>query len=391
MTFKNYLSLILLSICAFITVSTEFAPLGIMSVMAEALNANQTQIGLSVTIYAWVGTVIALITPLLFGRINRKIFLGVLLLLIALSNYITANAESINSLYLARFIGGSANGAFLSLLAITATVIVKQDVKAKATAIAFLGVSFASAFCIPLVNILSNYLAWREIYAVLSTVAIGCGIGLLLLIPNTRQKKSTTGQNPFTATLKNTKVVFLLLITISCITAHFSIYSFIQPWLSNTLALKESEVSILLLCFGVAGFLGNLLLTKYIDNYLIEIIFGCLLAIGVVLLLFSLYSISTLTMLLYFLFFIWGACASCLIVCLQALVIDLAEQQVESAVAIYVSSFNASIGLGALLGGVLISAFGIYIVMIICAVIIITASVLYKREFLKPKRRLTSN
>ncbi|MTG98742.1 hypothetical protein GJV76_11480 [Myroides sp. BIT-d1] len=109
---RNYITLFLLSFSAFIIVSTEFAPLGVMSLMGESLGASESEIGVSVTIYAWIGTLVALVTPMFLAGINRRVLLAVLLGLIALANYITSIADHTFYLYLARVIGGIANGAF---------------------------------------------------------------------------------------------------------------------------------------------------------------------------------------------------------------------------------------------------------------------------------------
>lgn len=382
MSLKNLLALSLLSICAFITVSTEFTPLGIMSTMSSDLQAHESQIGFSVTIYAWVGTAVALITPILFGRINRKIFLTLILMLIGFANFITAMSESIMTLYIARFIGGFANGAFLSLLAVTACLLVQNNIRAKATAIVFLGVSFASSFCVPIVNILNNYFHWREIYTGLSIVAICSAAGLLLLIPAIKEPVSTKSKQHLFHSFRQPNILALLIIASCTITAHFTIYSFIQPWLSNTLHLGEASISMLLLCFGLAGFISNMLLTKYIDTYLRNIIMYAIQTIATVLLLFILYNFISLELILYILFFVWGASISSLIVCFQAFVIQLATDHVENAVAIYVSIFNTSIGLGALLGSFLIQHIGIYLTMGICCGILFIAFIAFRKRFI---------
>ncbi|UVD79060.1 MFS transporter [Myroides albus] len=380
---RNYITLFLLSFSAFIIVSTEFAPLGVMSLMGESLGASESEIGVSVTIYAWIGTLVALVTPMFLAGINRRVLLAVLLGLIALANYITSIADHTFYLYLARVIGGIANGAFLAFLAITATSIVKDEVKAKATAIAFLGVSFASAFCIVIVNFLSTYLLWQTIYNILSLSAFACGILLLVFVPTLREHSSSKGFALFKKTFENKDVVAILLISVCCITAHFSIYSFVQPWLANTLALEESSVSLLLLCFGVAGFLSNTLLTRYIEEYLSKIVLYAIALTAMCLLLFSVFGIKGYTLVLYPLFVIWGGCVSSLIVCFQALVIKLAKQEAGNAVAIYVSCFNGAIGLGALLGGLLLQWFGIYILMLINGVIVLIACYQYFKRFIK--------
>lgn len=72
----------------------------------------------------------------------------------------------------------------------------------------------------------------------------------------------------FNAVLRNPVMLRLYLVTACVITAHFAAFTYLEPLLPRALSVPAAAVMSLLLVFGVAGLLGNVIAGKCLDRYL---------------------------------------------------------------------------------------------------------------------------
>lgn len=72
LTLKTWLALIILALSTFTIVTTELAPIGLLTPMAKGLGQSESMIGLTVTLYAWVGAISALLSSLFLGNLPKN-------------------------------------------------------------------------------------------------------------------------------------------------------------------------------------------------------------------------------------------------------------------------------------------------------------------------------
>ncbi len=82
---RAWIAVIALGISAFSIVTSELAPIGMLSMLAKDLQQTESGTGLVVTAYGWVGALAALLSGTIPARISRKALLVVLMLILALS------------------------------------------------------------------------------------------------------------------------------------------------------------------------------------------------------------------------------------------------------------------------------------------------------------------
>lgn len=349
MSLKLWIALIVLSLSSFAIVTTELAPIGLLSALAHDLNQSEAITGLIVTGYGWVAAISALCSIVLLIRFPRKMVLMIMLLILAISNIIVAYSSSFNMIFSARIIGAIAHGSFWALIGAVAYSLVPKHKLGLATSIIFSGVSVASILGVPLASYLTQLSSWRLAFEFLGLLSFIVCILILLFVPKIPDQ-APLASGFFKKVLQHSTLNRLFILTALIISSHFAAFTFIEPFLSQIAQLESGQITLLLLVFGLAGLIGNILAGKLIDRHLHTIILISLVFISGSVFAFGYLGYHvTLSIAIVFLA-LWGVSIASIFVGLQTWVLKQAEDLASAASAIYVAVFNASIGLGALIG-----------------------------------------
>ena len=349
MSLKLWIALIVLSLSSFAIVTTELAPIGLLSALAHDLNQSEAITGLIVTGYGWVAAISALCSIVLLIRFPRKMVLMIMLLILAISNIIVAYSSSFNMIFSARIIGAIAHGSFWALIGAVAYSLVPKHQLGLATSIIFSGVSVASILGVPLASYLTQLSSWRLAFEFLGLLSFIVCILILLFVPKIPDQ-APLASGFFKKVLQHSTLNRLFILTVLIISSHFAAFTFIEPFLSQIAQLESGQITLLLLVFGLAGLIGNILAGKLIDRHLHTIILISLVFISGSVFAFGYLGYQvTLSIAIVFLA-LWGVSIASIFVGLQTWVLKQANDLASAASAIYVAVFNASIGLGALIG-----------------------------------------
>jgi len=368
-SWRIWLAVVALGVSSFAIVTTELAPIGLLSPLAAEFGQTEGRAGLIVTAYAWVAAIAALLSATLLGRLPRKPLLVGLMLVLTISSTIAALGSEFSTLLGARMVGALAHGAFWAMIGSIGAQLVPARQVGLATSIIFGGVSVASVLGVPLANLLAQLDGWRTAFMVIAALSLTATLAIAWSVP--RLSASTAiGADALAGVLKNRTFQRIYLATACAITAHFAAFTFIEPMLSSALNIRVNLISTLLLVFGVAGVVGNIISGKLIDRHLKRLVLASLALMALSVLAIGCLPAESPAFIVGALLLGWGAGVAILFVGLQTWILRLAGQAAMPASAIYVAIFNAAIGAGALLGGIVLSIFTLSGLMVIAAVAI---------------------
>jgi predicted MFS family arabinose efflux permease len=129
--------------------------------MSESLHVSEAQIGLLVTVFAF--TVVITSTPLtaLTKRWPRHGMIVGILVVLAVSNLLTAFAPDYAFVVFSRILGGIAHGMFWSIVGAYAGHLVPKEQIGRAVSITLGGGTLAFVFGVPLGTFAGHVFGWR--------------------------------------------------------------------------------------------------------------------------------------------------------------------------------------------------------------------------------------
>lgn len=373
---RAWVAVTALGISAFSIVTSELAPVGMLSALARDLNQTESGAGLVVTAYGWVAAVAALLSGAMPARISRKALLVGLMVILALSCVSATWSHSMTAFMSARMVGALAHGAFWALIGTVAAQLVPAEKLGLATSVIFGGVSSASVLGVPLSSFIAGVAGWRNAFTAISVLSLATACALFWALPRLAVPESMRLRS-YCRIVKNPVLLSLYGATAFIISAHFAAFTYLEPLLTQSQGIQRASVSGLLLVSGLSGLAGNVIAGKLIDRHLKGLIFLSLLlsagALGILGITSAApLSISSVGLLLA----VWGAGIGVVFVGLQTWVLRSAGDAVQPVSAIYVAIFNAAIGTGALVGGQLLAVMGIQGMVLLAAGIIACSIIL---------------
>ncbi|HGL6550463.1 TPA: MFS transporter [Klebsiella aerogenes] len=368
---RAWLAVVALGVSAFSIVTSELAPVGMLSALANDLHQSQAGAGLAVTAYGWVAALAALLAGAIPARISRKALLIVLMLILAFSCLAATQSHTMQTFMTARMTGALAHGAFWALIGTVAVQLVPVDKLGLATSVIFAGVSAASVLGVPLSSFIADMVGWRQAFSAISLLSLATAVALLWTLP-TLAAPQPLRLKVYVGIVKNPLLLSLFGATACIISAHFAAFTYLEPLLTQTRGIPTSTISALLLMSGLSGLLGNLIAGKLIDRHIRVLIMTSLLLSAGALGMLSIRGGSALPVwFVAVLLGVWGAGMAIVFVGLQTWLLRSAGEATQPASAIYVAIFNAAIGTGALVGGLVSAKLGLSSLPLLAAVAMI--------------------
>ena len=348
--------LLALSIGAFGIGVTEFAPMGLLPVIADDLGVSIPGAGLLISAYALGVMIGAPLMTLTTTRVPRRTLLIGLAAIFTVGNVLAAVSGSYGMLMAARVLTSFNHGAFFGVGSIVAASLVPPQRQAGAVAAMFMGLTIANVVGVPLATWAGEHLGWRAAFWGIAALGVATMAALRLTLPATPAPKGGDAMAELRV-LTRPVVLGALALTVIGSSAMFTVFTYIAPILRDETHASLGFVTAMLVTYGVGLTIGNWLGGRFADRSVDLTLAVTLAGLSAVLVAFALLmghaGASAVLILL------WGIASFALVPPLQVRVMTAAADAPNLASAVNIGAFNLGNAFGAALGGgVIAGGFG---------------------------------
>lgn len=351
-TFFAWLPVIVISCAAFIFNTSEFIPIALLSAIANDFGISEANAGILITMYAWVVACASLPLMIMFSKMElKRLMLGVIAFFV-LSHILSALSQDFFTLMASRIGVALSHALFWSIATIMAVKVAPKGKQSLALSCIIVGTSLALSAGLPLGRIVGLYMDWRASFGCIGVAGFLVMIVFWRVFPTMPNTDSIT-LSTLPALIKNKPLRKIYLLTAFIITAHFTAYSYIEPFLAKCAELDSAIITFVLMLFGVMGIFAGFLFSKFYERYHRIFVFYCLFGISASLLLLHPLSFTEAGIIVLCVF--WGLAIMLFNLVFQSQTIAALSMTKATAVGMSIFSgiYNVGIGGGALIGGLI--------------------------------------
>lgn len=351
---KDWLVLAGLAFSAFIMNTSEFMPIGLLVDIAADFGMTEAGAGLIISLYAWAVALLSIPLMVFASRFELKRLMLAVIALLAAGQVASALAPTFPLLVAARLMVAAAHAVFWSIASPVAVRVVGQRHAEAAIGTIATGSAIAMVCGLPLGRAIGLVLGWRMTFACVAAAAVVALVFLLAAMPRLAQgQRFSARQLPELFKIPALRNIYV--VTALFATAHFTGYSYIEPFLQQVAGFSENLTTFALVLFGAAGVVGSMAFSRTYRRTRFSFMRGAVLGVVASLALLLAASIGPVAVLAVCA--VWGACYTAYNVAFQAEVVSNAPQPAQTvAMAAYSGIFNLGIGSGTWVGGVVTSA-----------------------------------
>lgn len=348
------------SLCAFAFGLSEFVVAGLLTAIADDLDAPISLVGTAIAAYALGAAIGApFITALVAHWRDRHILLLATALL-GVGSLLMSASPNLMVLLAVRFVVGLGHGVFMAVASDAATRLVDPQRSGRALSVVWIGLTLALAIGVPLGTYLGSLWSWRVVFMAIGVLSVGGMLGLVLCMPRGVAEVESTGAGAWKGIQAITHPQLLITAGIGALVsiATFSFFTFVSPYLQQVTAVGVQWLSMGMLLFGICAIAGNLLGGFLADAMDVDRSVRLAL-VALALNLFCLYGVASMPVPMMILIGTLGICFFAIVTLLTLRLLRQAQRFIPAyssvAAGLNIASFNLGTALGGALGGLTIS------------------------------------
>ncbi|OZB92310.1 MFS transporter [Paenibacillus sp. XY044] len=359
---KRNLLIFILTIGAFGIINTEMGVIGILPYIADYFHISVSKAGWLVSLFALTVSISGPTMPLFFSGINRKKAMLLVLGIFVLGNIASIFTSNYAIAIIARVVPAIFQPIYFSAAFTMAASSVRKEEAPKAVSKVFIGVSAGMVLGVPIASFLASAVSFQISMAFFAIVNAIVFLATLVILPSMPVKERLS-YGAQLSVLKKPMTWLSIAAVILLNSAVFGVYSYLAEYLKTVTNTSGKTISIMLVIFGGANIIGNIVAGKLLTKDAIKTVVSFPFALGVVYIILFLFGQFTLPMAIITL--VWGVLAGIGSNINQYWITSAAPEAPDFANGLFLSSVNLGTTMGTAVGGIFISELGTpYVVLV---------------------------
>ncbi|NEB77740.1 MFS transporter [Streptomyces sp. SID14478] len=261
-----------LALGIFAMVTSEFVVAGLMPQMAHGLDATIPQIGYLITAFA---TAMAFGGPFLtvaLLKVPQKRALLVLFGVFLAGNVLAATASTYAVMLIARLVTGVASQAFFGVALSLCAQLTRPEVRGRAVSVALNGLMLGTLLGLPMATFIGERVGWRAAFWVVSALTVLAAAATLIGVPHVARTGSAGQLRTEFGVFRSARLWLTLSTSTLVIGATFAAFSYLTPILTEITGFGAGTVPLLLVAYGAATVVGNMVVGRLADRHTLSVL-----------------------------------------------------------------------------------------------------------------------
>ena len=375
--------LLLLALAMFVVGTNAFVIAGLLPAIATDLGVTPTEVSYSITSYAVVVAVVSPLVSLVLSRVPRAVLMAAGLAVFAIGTAVAASSDSIEWFIAGRTLSGLGGAALVPTATASAAMLARPERRGQALAVVGAGFTLATAVGSPFGTALGGSAGWRTPMWILVAVAAV----LVVLIPIVVRRlpiPAPVSLPKRLAPLAQPRILALLATTLLMIAGFNVVYIFSSTVTADATGGSGALLAVLLLSYGVAGVVGNLLAGPATDRLgsritAVVALGGQMVALGVLTFVEASFAASLVV------FAVWGIAAFAIAIPVQHRLVAVDPDSATLSLSWYSTAMYVGIAVAPPLGNAALSLGGATALPVVGAVVTALALVFFLAASRRPR------
>jgi len=366
-----------MTLCVALLIASEFMPVSLLTPIAHDLGATEGMAGQAISVSGLFAVLTSLLIATIASRFDRRHVLLALTGCMSASLALIALAPNFAFLMVARALLGITIGGFWSLSSATLMRLVPEDVLPKAVGVLYLGNAVATAVAAPIGSYLGGVIGWRGVFWALVPLTLLSLAWQWVSLPSMKSPKALPLRRVM-ALLGRGEVRSAMVAVMLTFGGAFTTFTYLRPFLETYTHASLTQLSLLLLGLGAAGFAGTYGATALVGRRLNAMLRGLPLALGAITI--AMVAAGHLVWGVAVAMVAWGMVNSAIPVAWFSWLTVGVRDEPEAAGGLMVAGIQLAIMLGAAFGGLLLDHFSVAATFVGGAALLVLASFAVKSQ-----------
>jgi predicted MFS family arabinose efflux permease len=265
-TRASTLKLLLLAAAMFMVGTNASVIAGLLPEIAQGLHTTESTVSYSITVYAVIVAIVAPLASILLARVSRAVLMSVGAAFFSIGTIVASTSMNVGGFVGGRAIAALGGAALVPTASAVAATLVPPERRGRALALVSAGFTLSGALGTPLGTALGSTSTWRLPMWVLAGLGVVVGVGIAAGFRGAPKPVVVPFRQRLTP-LADHRVLGAVFTTLFMVIAFNVVFIFSATLTAGATGGSGELLALLLMVYGGAGVVGNLLAGPMTDRY----------------------------------------------------------------------------------------------------------------------------